>query len=133
MSSFFRDPASVVGIKRADAKTDGLADRIFSWERVFDFGLEDLDQSLEDAALTTLLVVSEGVKVLAGNGFFVAKGKIRFGSHSRLREDGLNIHSRNRLGTALALTSGNESPFFFRRGSVDFSHHLSNRGVLHRG
>lgn len=137
MGPLLGDPASVVRIKRANAKADSRADGILSGARVFDFGLEHIDQGLEDAALTSLLVVSEGVEVLAGNGFFAGGGSSGLGLHSRFREDGLSIRRvGDRLGTtALALTRGNRYPVVFGLGRVelDFSHELSNLGVLHCG
>lgn len=137
MSPLLGDPASVVRIKRANTKTNSRADGILRGTRVFDFGLEHIDQGLQDAALTTLLVVSEGVEVLAGNGFFAGGGTGGLGFHGRFREDGLSIRRvGDRLGTtALALTRGNRYPVVLGLGRVqlDFSHELSNFGVVHCG
>lgn len=131
MSLLLGDPASVVRIKRANAKTNGRADGILRGARVFDFGPEQANQSLEDAALTTLLVVSESVKVLAGNGFLGGGGSGGFGLHGRLREDGLSIR---RIGTtALALTRGNRHPVVLGLGRGDIGHELCELGVIHGG
>lgn len=131
MGFLLGDPASVVRIERADAKTDGLADGILGGVRVFDLGLEYLDQDLEEAALMTLLVLAEGIKVLAGNGFLAGGREKSSGPHGRLREDGLSIRRvGDRLGT-LALTQGNLNPVILGRVDRGIFHDLGKRNVFH--
>lgn len=134
MSLLLDGPAAILRIERSNAKANGLADGVFASGRVLESVPDELlDDGLQNAVLTTLLVLSVRVKVLTSNGLLAEKREGVHGLDGRLKLDGLNIRRlRNRLGTT-ALTRFDQNPGLLALGRLlmeALSQETVNQGVL---